>query len=117
MRDEPEAALIVAEVRRALEAGLAPGFAQKVAANALGLAEREIAAGAGERERAQLAELLGRYGPLPDLVAALCAQIRAGGLSLDDPALQDVLVHATLEKIAVDQPSYPPYRTWLKRGT
>ena len=42
--DEPPPALILAEVRAALEAGLAPGFAQKVAANALGIAQREAEA-------------------------------------------------------------------------
>ena len=116
MLDEPHAALIVAEVRRALEAGLAPGFAQKVAANALGIAEREIAAGAGERERSQLAALLGQDGSLADLATALCAQIRAGERLFDDSALQDALVRVTLDKIAVDQPTYPPYRAWLEQG-
>ena len=42
--DDPPAALILAEVRAAREAGLAPGFAQKVADNALGIAQRELAA-------------------------------------------------------------------------
>lgn len=40
----PPAALILAEVRAAQDAGLAPGFAAKVVANALGIAERERAA-------------------------------------------------------------------------
>ena len=42
--DDPPAALILAEVRAAQETGLASGFAQKVAANALGIAEREMTA-------------------------------------------------------------------------
>lgn len=41
MFDDPPPMLIVAEVRSALEAGLTSGFAQKVAANALGIAQRE----------------------------------------------------------------------------
>lgn len=43
MFDDPPARLILAEVRDALVAGLAPGFAQKVAANALAIALREQA--------------------------------------------------------------------------
>ena len=42
--DDPPAALILAEVRAAQETGLAPGFAQKVADNAFGIAQRELAA-------------------------------------------------------------------------
>ncbi|WP_133364972.1 phosphotransferase family protein [Qipengyuania sediminis] len=42
--DDPPAALIVAQVRAALAQGIAPGFAEKVAVNALGIAERELAA-------------------------------------------------------------------------
>ena len=72
--------------------------------------ERQIAAGTGERERSHLPELLGRDGSLPDLVTTLCAEIRTGERSLDDPALQNILVSATFDKIAVDQPSSSPYR-------
>ncbi len=55
---DPPAALIVAEVRAALERGLAPGFAQKVAANALGIAERDLAGGSpgGGQEMQELAD-------------------------------------------------------------
>ncbi|HEU4821019.1 MAG TPA: phosphotransferase family protein [Qipengyuania sp.] len=42
--DDPPAALILAEVRAAQARGLSSGFAQKVAANALGIAQRELAA-------------------------------------------------------------------------
>jgi len=42
--DDPPAAAILAEVETAREGGLPEGFAQKVAANALGIAERELAA-------------------------------------------------------------------------
>ncbi|HEU4820777.1 MAG TPA: hypothetical protein VFS87_06430, partial [Qipengyuania sp.] len=42
--DDPPAAAIFLEVQSARAAGLAPGFAQKVAANALGIAQRELAA-------------------------------------------------------------------------
>lgn len=42
--DDPPAGAILAEVKAARAAGLPEGFAQKVAANALGIAEREFAA-------------------------------------------------------------------------
>lgn len=56
--DDPPAALILAAVRAALETGLAPGFAQKVAANALGIAQRELAAGAPAATGAGEVEIL-----------------------------------------------------------
>jgi aminoglycoside phosphotransferase (APT) family kinase protein len=42
--DDPPAAAILAEVESARDVGIASGFAEKVAANALGIAERELAA-------------------------------------------------------------------------
>ena len=64
--DDPPAKLILDEIRAARATGLAPGFAEKVAANAQGIAERELAAawpgidGAGKVEtliRTTLAKL------------------------------------------------------------
>lgn len=59
MFDDPPAGLILAEVRDALAAGLAPGFAQKVAANALGIALREQATAFPEEQGAdEVADLI-----------------------------------------------------------
>ena len=96
MADNPPPELIIAEVRAALEAGLAPGFAQKVAANALDIAQREL-----ENGPAVSAEEAAR----------LCTAIRAGEV---DDALIGKLVRSTLAKLAIDQPTYPAYRTWLE---
>lgn len=96
MADNPPPELLIAEVRAALEAGLAPGFAQKVAVNALGIAQRELENGpavtAGEAAR-------------------LCAAIRAG--EVDDTLIGE-MIRITLAKLAIDQPTYPAYRTWLE---
>jgi hypothetical protein len=71
--DDPPAALIVAEVRSALEAGLAPGFPQKVAANALGIAEREL-------------EALARGGSLSDVeTEGDLIQLALAKLAVDQP--------------------------------
>ena len=96
MADNPPPELLIAEVRAALGSGLAPGFAQKVAANALGIAQRELENGpavtAGEAAR-------------------LSAAIRAGEV---DEALVGHLIRITLAKLAIDQPTYPAYRTWME---
>lgn len=97
MADNPPASLLVAEVRRALEEGLASGFPQKVAANALGIAQRELENGpalSGER------------------AAALCATIREGGT---DDALVGELIRITIAKLEIDQPTYPSFAAWKSK--
>jgi hypothetical protein len=56
--DDPPAVLIIAEVRAALEVGLSPGFSQKVAANALGIALRELAARPPEAAQDEIGTLI-----------------------------------------------------------
>ena len=94
MADNPPPAMLIAEVRSALATGLTTGFAQKVAANALGIAQREL-----ENGPAVSAEDAAR----------LSAAIHAGDI---DHALIGELIEITLAKLAIDQPSYPSYRAW-----
>ena len=94
MADNPPPGLIIAEVRKALEAGLAQGFPQKVAANALGIALREIENGPPSTE-AQ--------------AAALSQSIRSG--AADDATLAE-LVRIVIAKLEIDQPGYPPFKAW-----
>ncbi len=92
---DPPAALIVTEVRAALERGLAPGFAQKVAANALGIAERDLArcsSGVGEEMR------------------KLADRVRDEAILND--ALVGQLVEMSIARLEIDQPTYPPFRAW-----
>ena len=112
MQDKPCGDDILAEVEKALRDGLAPGLAQRMAANAVALARREdlLAAEFAEAERVRLAELLGRRAPLAALNRDLATAIRGGMLRHDDPALIAHLRRTTVEKLTVDQPTYPPFQ-------
>ena len=114
MQDKPPAADLVAEVRRLLEAGAPPGFAQRVAANALGIALREIEDGPAmaAAEMARLSALVGDAGDLAQRNARLARDIREGRRGAHDAALIDHLIRTSTEKLAIDQPAYPAYRAW-----
>ena len=113
MLDNPSAALVIAEVRSALEEGIAPGFPQKVAANALGIAKRELELGPdlAAQEMERLAVLGFSAGDLAGRNAALTASIRAGD-ALDESALIAHLIYTSIAKLMVDQPAYPAFRPW-----
>jgi len=117
MTDDPPAGMIEAVVAEAERAGLAPGFAEKVAANALGIAQRDRVQGAdaAARARVRLRQILGADGSESELTAALCTAIRGGALVLENDGLIDHLIQATLDKIAIDQPAYPAFVA-LKAG-
>ena len=114
MFDKPSPSLLIAEARRALGEGVAPGFPQKVVANALGIAQRELDLGPEmmDAERERLGELVGADGDLPVLNAKLTAAIRDGTIPLDDEGLIDHLIRTTTAKLEVDQPAYPAFRSW-----
>lgn len=111
MQDNPLAALLVAEARAALEAGLAAGFSQKVAANALGIAQRELELGPAldQAERERLVALLGVEGELAALNRALAIALR-DGVEFPEKALRAHLIRTAIAKLSVDQPSYPGFR-------
>jgi hypothetical protein len=117
MFDKPPLALLIAEARNALDAGAAPGFAQKVVANALGIAQRQLEAGPAlaEQEHARLTKLLHAEGDLPALNASLSKAIREGALPVGDPGLLAHLIYTTIAKLEIDQPAYPAFRAWLAR--
>jgi hypothetical protein len=117
--DRPSPSLLIAEARRALDAGVASGFPQKVVANALGIAQRELEMGPSlaDAERERLTALLGAEDDLATLNARLSAAIRDGTFAADDPALLDHLIKTTVAKLEIDQPAYPAFRAWReKRG-
>jgi hypothetical protein len=113
MGDRPTAAeLVVAvrdwitdELRPALEGRLA--FHARVAANALGIAARELdAPGADPHVLARARALLGEEVGAEDLDAALAAAIRAGVLAAGDAEVV-ALVRATVRaKLAIANPGY-----------
>ena len=86
-------------------------FDARVAANVLDLVAREmrLSPAAARREEERLAQLLGREGSLEDLNGDLCARIRDGRIDPASPALREHLRATTLDKLAVDQPSYATF--------
>lgn len=118
MLDQPSGRELVQAVARLLRDTLLPqlpphaAFQARVAANALDLAAREWqqAPAAQAAAQARLQSLLGHDGPPDALEAELCRRIAEGHLPADDPALLDHLWAGTLDRLAIDQPAYAPYR-------
>lgn len=113
MQDAPGPDSLLAAVAAFLREEAAPAlppheaYQAKVAANAVDLVRRQLAAaGQAEEERARLVALLGREGALEDLTRALAEEIGAGRMDLSTPGLAEHLTRTTNEKIAVDQPRF-----------
>ena len=117
MQDNPPPALILEELRLALQKGIAPGFASKVAANAVALVARAQALSAdfAKAEQARLQAILGRTGDLETLQAHFTQALRSGSVDKADPTVEAHLIHTTIEKIMVDQPDYPAWRLWQRQ--
>jgi hypothetical protein len=126
MQDQPSAAALVAAVAEFLRSKALPqldahaGYHARVAANALDIVARELTLGpeAAAAEQARLAALLGQDGTLDELNRLLAAAIETGALDATTPGLANHLWTTTLDKLAIDQPSYAGYRRALdnKRG-
>ncbi|HVS64027.1 MAG TPA: phosphotransferase family protein [Thermoanaerobaculia bacterium] len=132
LRDErPTARDLLGAVRGFLAEELRPTLEGKrsfdvlVAANALGIVERELAHGAEHDalERAGMLELLGgpAHGPVErsperspverstaDLARSLAREIRSGGIDPADPRLLRFLRRSADRKLAIDNPRYRP---------
>lgn len=93
-----------------------PSFDLRVAINALELVSRQLALAddSNAAEHSRLKDLLGRDGDLVALNRALCDLIAQGTLTLDDPHLRTHLWATTMDKLAIDQPSYASYLTELR---
>jgi hypothetical protein len=121
--DQPSAAELVAAVRDFLQEHAMPAlegraaFHARVAANALGIVERQLRLGPEQEdaERERLRALLGREGSLEELNRELCRRIREGSLDAGSPGLAEHLRATTLAKLAVDQPRYSGYRRARER--
>jgi len=119
MMDKPTLAEIVTAVREFIETKAIPeltghtAFHARVAANALAIAERELATGpaASEAERLRLKAMLDRDGTLDQLNRALSARIASGDITLETPGLAAHLKATTLDKVAIDQPSYSGFKS------
>ncbi len=122
MQDQPTAAELVESVRDFIQNVAMPqlqardAFHARVAANALGIVQREleIAPGDNSEELQRLRELLDTDGSLEDLNRELCTRIREGEIDLDTPGLLHHLNQTTLTKLAIDQPKYSGYQRALE---
>lgn len=87
-------------------------FHARVAANALDLVRRELATRptTEQAEQRRLESLLETSGSLAELNQLLSRRIANGSVDLRTPGLADHLWATTLAKLAVDQPTYAPYR-------
>lgn len=117
MQDPPPPQDILEAVAAFLRDTAAPAlpahsaFEARVAAAALDIARRALDAGPAQAaELARLRALMGRDGEAADLTAELAERIREGALDLETPGLADHLWRTTLDKVAVDQPGYGPFR-------
>jgi Domain of unknown function (DUF6285) len=117
MQDRPTPEQLLEAVASFLRDQVVPGiaggplaFQARVAANALDIARRQmaLAPAAHEREHAALVKLLGADPghDVEQLSRMLCERITGGAMDLDTPGLASCLWQITLDKLAVDQPSY-----------
>ncbi len=121
MQDEPRPEEVLAAVARFLrevvvrETSGHTQFNVRVSANALEMMRRqlELAPAAEAAERVRLARILGEDGDLAALNAEFCARLADGALDLKSPGVADHLWATTLDKLAVDQPTYSGYRAAL----
>ena len=118
MQSLPSRAELLTAVREFLTSVAVPelsgrsAFHARVAANVLGIVQRELELGASadEGEHRRLRALLDRDGRVDELNDELCHRIRSGELSADDPALIDHLWSTTLDRLSIDQPNYAAYK-------
>ena len=125
MQDRPTPEELLEAVAAFLRDHVVPGaasgqvaFHARVAANALDIVRRQmaLAPAAHALEQAAITKLLGAEpgDDVARLNRMLCERIANGALDLDTPRLADCLWQITLDKLAVDQPSYETYVRCLR---
>lgn len=110
----PSAADMLKGVRGYMENELLPAmpadgkFNLRVAINMLATVERELRDGPALNadEARSLAALLGHEAPLEEMNEELCARIRDGQVSTDDPALRAHLRRGIAAALAVNNPKW-----------
>lgn len=93
-------------------------FEMRMATAALQLVKRalELELMSDAREMARLRALLGEDASLEALNLRLCTLIRSGELTRQSPGLTAHLRAVTMEKLAIDQPSYAAYQRALQQA-
>ena len=122
MQDEPTPAELIKAVADFLRSDIAPvvsghnAFKLRVSINALDLVTRQLALeqASAAAEVSRLSQLLGTQGSLSELNRTLADRIAKGELDLQTPRLAEHLWQTTMDKLAVDQPSYASYKRELK---
>lgn len=86
----------------------ADGFHRKVAANAMGIIERELThwPACEAAAVARMSAILGETGSYDTLNDALAEAIRNGVINANDPKVFAHLKQTSLDMLAVDQPRY-----------
>ena len=121
MQDEPTPEELIKAVADFLCNDIAPQFSGhdafklRVAINALDLVTRQLKLeeGSDAAESARLSRLLGLQGSLGELNRVLADRIAKGELDLQTPGLAEHLWQTTMDKLAVDQPTYASYKREL----
>ncbi len=124
MQDEPTPTELIKAVADFLRDEITPvikghnAFKLRVGINALDLVTRQLALEqpGDAAEAARLKGLLGMGGSLIELNRALAEKIAKGELDLQAPGLTEHLWRTTMDKLAVDQPSYASYRRELGKS-
>ena len=113
MRIQPDGINLLDTVSTLLREQLLPavkaehGYEIRMALNALGIARRQLARGesAQETEREAMAALMEMDAQDPELERHFARQVRAGIVE-QDPSLQALLWHHTLERVRESAPRY-----------
>ena len=123
MQDEPTPEELIRAVADFLRNDIVPvisghdAFKLRVSINALDLVTRQLTLqqASDSAEKARLEELLHRQGSLGELNRMLAERIAKGQVDLQTPGLTGHLWQTTMDKLAVDQPSYASYKRELGR--
>jgi len=123
MMDQPSALELVTAVKEFIEKHAMPqltghtAFHARVAANALGIVARELELGpkSNAEEVARLEAMLGMKGTLDELNRELCRRIRTGDIGMDTPGIGQHMRATTIDKVAIDQPTYSGFKATQKK--
>lgn len=123
MQDEPRSDELVKAVADFLRDHVAPqltghdAFKLRVAVNALDLVTRQLVlqGGSDAAEAARLSALLDVEAALKDLNQSFADRIASGEIDLATPGVKAHLWQTTLDKLAIDQPTYAAYRREMEK--
>jgi Domain of unknown function (DUF6285) len=110
----PKAPILLEAAVKYLETELMPTlagyhrFQTRVTVNVLNTLRRELDLRdvQAEAERSRLAAMLGHDGEVETLSVELAEKIRAGGISIDDPALRAHVRQSLADALAINNPKW-----------